>query len=75
MTKAGRPQYGIGVQISNGGMLRDNVSAAAQWLADQQEQPILVLQTLRREYSLTAKETCEACALAQQFRSSRRVGV
>lgn len=44
------------------------VEKAAQWLADQKEPPARVVPTLRERFSLTAKQACEACALAQNHR-------
>lgn len=48
------------------------IERAAQWLAEQQEPPARVVQTLRERFGLTMKEACEACAKAQHFRSKRR---
>ena len=48
------------------------VIAAAQWLADQQEPPARVVPVLRERFSLSMKEACDACALAQTYRTARR---
>ncbi|MDL2408739.1 hypothetical protein PY650_24470 [Rhizobium calliandrae] len=49
-----------------------NTVAAAQWLADQKEQPAKAVPTIRERFSLSMKEACEACALAQKYRTARR---
>jgi hypothetical protein len=49
-----------------------NVIAAALWLADQKEPPAMVVPTIRKRFSLSAKEACDACALAQKYRTLRR---
>lgn len=49
-----------------------SITTAAQWLADQQEPPAMAVPTLRERFDLSAKEACEACALAQKYRLARR---
>ncbi len=49
-----------------------NVVAAAQWLADQKEPPAQAVPTIRLRFSLSMKEACDACALAQKYRTARR---
>lgn len=49
-----------------------NVVAAAQWLAEQQEPPAKAVPTIRERFCLSMKEACEACALAQKYRTARR---
>lgn len=48
------------------------IEKAAQWLADEKEPPARVVPTIRERFSLTAKQACEACALAQHLRTERR---
>ena len=48
------------------------VVSAAQWLADQKEPPSKAVPTIRDRFSLSMKEACEACALAQKYRTARR---
>jgi hypothetical protein len=48
------------------------VIAAAQWLAEQMEPPARVVPVLRERFSLSMKEACDACALAQSYRAVRR---
>ncbi|MHC2359045.1 hypothetical protein [Rhizobium leguminosarum] len=48
------------------------VVVAAQWLADQKEPPAMVVPTIRECFSLSALEACNACALAQKYRTLRR---
>ncbi|MBO9100344.1 MULTISPECIES: hypothetical protein [unclassified Rhizobium] len=45
---------------------------AAQWLADQKEPPAMAVPTIRERFSLSSKEACDACALAQKYRTARR---
>ena len=49
-----------------------NVAAAAQWLSEQSETPLRVIPTIRERFSLSMKEACDACALAQRYRMLRR---
>jgi len=49
-----------------------NVTAAAQWLAEQKEPPFPVVPIIRREFGLSALEACDACRLAQTFRTNRK---
>lgn len=49
-----------------------NVVAAAQWLADQKEPPARAVPIIRERFSLSTKEACDACALAQKYRTVRR---
>lgn len=49
-----------------------SVIAAAQWLADQKEPPVKAVSTIRKRFSLSMKEACDACALAQKYRTARR---
>jgi hypothetical protein len=46
--------------------------AAARWLAEQRESPARVISTLKDRFGLTAKEACNACALARQYRQNGR---
>ncbi|MGR9539371.1 hypothetical protein [Rhizobium leguminosarum] len=48
------------------------VVAAAQWLADQKEPPAMVVPMIRERFSLSALQACDACALAQKYRTIRR---
>lgn len=48
------------------------VIAAAQWLVEQKEPPAMVVPTIRERFSLSPKEACDACALAQKYRTNRR---
>jgi len=52
--------------------MTDAVVVAAQWLADQQEPPPRVVPILRERFGLSALEACEACKLAQTYRTMRR---
>jgi hypothetical protein len=49
-----------------------NVVAAAMWLSEQKESPARAVPTIRERFSLSAKEACDACALAQKYRTNRR---
>lgn len=51
---------------------KSDVTVAAQWLADQKEPPSGAVPILKAKFGLSALEACEACALAQQFRTVRR---
>lgn len=48
------------------------VTTAAQWLAEQKEPPSPVVPIIRREFGLSALEACDACKLAQTFRTNRK---
>ncbi|ARQ08601.1 hypothetical protein NXC12_CH00510 [Rhizobium etli] len=48
------------------------VTAAAQWLADQKEPPSPVVPILRERFGLSALDACNACKLAQTFRTNRK---
>ena len=48
------------------------VETAAQWLAEQREPPHPVVPALRQRFNLTVPEACEACALAQTYRTNRK---
>lgn len=50
----------------------NEVVAAAQWLADQQEPPLRAVPILREKFSISALQACEAIRLAQNFRNVRR---
>jgi hypothetical protein len=45
--------------------------AAAQWLAEQRESPVRVISTLISRFGLTARQACDACALARRYRHIR----
>lgn len=47
------------------------VEEAARWLADQSEPEHPIIPALRRRFDLTAKEACEAAAMASRFRVCR----
>lgn len=55
-----------------GDIYSDAVIEAAQWLAEQKEPPSPVVPTIRREFRLSALEACDACRLAQTFRTNRK---
>ncbi|MDJ1632507.1 hypothetical protein [Rhizobium rhizogenes] len=48
------------------------VTAAAQWLAEQQETPQQVIHLLREKFGITAVQAAQACTLANKFRIARR---
>lgn len=48
------------------------VEKAAQWLADEKEPPARVVPTIRERFGLTAKQACEACALASRYRTEKK---
>jgi len=48
-----------------------SVIAAAQWLADQKEPPVKAVPIIRERFCLSMKEACDACALAQKYRTVR----
>ncbi|MDI7864077.1 hypothetical protein MRS76_19190 [Rhizobiaceae bacterium n13] len=50
----------------------DVVTVAAMWLADQHPVPSPAVPLLRSRFNLSATEACEACAMAQRFRTNRR---
>ncbi|KAA0698551.1 hypothetical protein DTW90_12150 [Neorhizobium sp. P12A] len=49
-----------------------NVVAAAMWLSEQKESPARAVPTIRERFGLSMKEACDACALAQLYRTNRR---
>jgi hypothetical protein len=52
--------------------LAPDTISAAKWLAEQRESPARVISTLKNRFGLTAKEACNACALARQYREDGR---
>jgi len=48
----------------------DSVQAAAMWLADRPGEA-LPIPAIRERFDLTMKQACDACALAQRFRTLR----
>ncbi|SOE18583.1 hypothetical protein SAMN05877838_3512 [Hoeflea halophila] len=48
------------------------VILAAQWLADQNPTPSPIVPTLRSRFDLSVVEACEAAALSNRHRISRR---
>lgn len=52
---------------------RSNViEQAAMWFAEQEPPPALAVPVLRDRFSMTAREACEALALAQKYRTNRK---
>ncbi|WP_392711128.1 hypothetical protein [Rhizobium ruizarguesonis] len=47
------------------------VVEAAVWLSGQKDPPQPIIPELRHRFQLTALEACEACAMAQRFRTYR----
>ncbi|MGR9349950.1 hypothetical protein [Rhizobium leguminosarum] len=50
----------------------ESIVLAAQWLAEQHPAPQPVIHELRKRFPLSALEACEACAMAQRFRTYRK---
>jgi len=48
------------------------VEHAAIWLADQAQPPHPIVPALKARFDLSAKEACEAAALAERYRMLRR---
>lgn len=48
------------------------VEQAAMWLSEQNPPPHPVVPVLRSRFDLSSVEACEACALAQRYRTNRR---
>ena len=48
------------------------VENAAMWLSEQNPAPHPVVPILRSRFELTAVQACEACAIANQFRTNRK---
>lgn len=55
------------------GLDHESVEQAAMWLSEQLPTPHPVLPVIRERFGLTALQGCEALALAQKFRTNRRV--
>lgn len=47
------------------------VRAAAMWLSEQDPVPAHVVNLLKTKFSLKALEVCEACRLAQSYRTPK----
>jgi hypothetical protein len=50
----------------------ESVILAAQWLAEEREPPSPVIPYLKERFNISTLQACEACALANSFRSVRR---
>ncbi|OHV18439.1 hypothetical protein EOS93_20165 [Rhizobium sp. RMa-01] len=50
----------------------ESVVQAAMWLADQSSAPQLVIPQIHERLGLSALEACEAAALSNKHRTSRR---
>lgn len=48
------------------------IEKAAMWLSEQQATPPQVIAVLCKEFELSALQACEACKLAQQYRTNRK---
>lgn len=48
----------------------EKVRAAATWLSEQDPVPAHVVNVLKTKFDLKALQACEACKLAQDFRSA-----
>lgn len=46
------------------------VAAAGRWLADQSEKPAHVVRAIKEKFNLSALQACEACKLANSYRTS-----
>ncbi|WP_085043802.1 hypothetical protein [Ensifer aridi] len=46
------------------------VRAAARWLSEQNPVPPHVVNVIKTKFELSALQACEACKLAQDFRSA-----
>lgn len=53
----------------------EKVRAAARWLSKQDPAPSHVVDVLRGMFGLKALQACEACKLAQAYRSDRRAAI
>ncbi|MBX5148056.1 hypothetical protein HJB50_24295 [Rhizobium lentis] len=52
-------------------VMADRVINAAMWLADEKDPPAPVIPAIIARFDLNAREACEACRLAQDFRRAR----
>jgi hypothetical protein len=50
----------------------ESVIQAAQWLAEQNPAPQPIIPELRKRFSLSALEACEAAALSNKYRVYRK---
>lgn len=50
----------------------ETVTRAAIWLADQAQPPHPIVPALKDRFGLSAREACEAVALAERYRMLRR---
>lgn len=50
-------------------MGEDKVRAAARWLSQQEPTPPHVVSVIKSKFELSALQVCEACKLAQDYRS------
>ncbi|MEH7869693.1 hypothetical protein V7795_21435 [Rhizobium laguerreae] len=53
-------------------VMADRVINAAMWLADDKDHPKPVIPAIIARFDLNAREACEACRLAQDFRRAGR---
>ncbi|AWM23425.1 hypothetical protein ABIA14_003041 [Sinorhizobium fredii] len=49
----------------------EKVRAAARWLSEQSPVPAHVINFIKTKFELSALQACEACKLAQEYRSRR----
>ncbi|WP_369986503.1 hypothetical protein [Sinorhizobium fredii] len=49
----------------------EKVRAAARWLSEQNPVPPHVVNVIKTKFDLKALQACEACKLAQDYRSAR----
>lgn len=54
---------------------QEKVRAAATWLSKQNPVPPHVVNVLRTKFDLKALQACEACKLAQEYRSDPRAAI
>ncbi|RVO50837.1 hypothetical protein CN090_13255 [Sinorhizobium meliloti] len=48
----------------------EKVRAAARWLSEQDTVPAHVVNVIKTKFDLNALQACEACKMAQDFRSA-----
>lgn len=53
----------------------EKVRAAARWLSKQNSVPPHIVNVLKMKFDLKALQACEACKLAQEYRSDRRAAI
>jgi hypothetical protein len=53
--------------------MTEQIEKAAMWLSEQKEPPQQVIHLLREKFGITPVQAAQACTLANQYRTNRRV--